>query len=208
MKNLPLYPALAQTIAQLPITAISTARKGSLQMLIDYIQTCVDADETILLHFICTHNSRRSQLSQIWAQAAAYYHGMAAHCFSGGVEVTAFNERAVAAVERAGFNVLCHPNRPNPCYLIGFAGDALPCVAYSKLYNDPANPQGNFAAVMTCSDADENCPYIPGTRARIPVRYDDPKAFDDTPLEAEKYTERLLQIGAEMWYVFSQIQKK
>lgn len=204
MKNL--YPALAQTIAELPVAAITDDRKAVLQLLIDYIQAHVDARTSVLLHFICTHNSRRSQLSQIWAQTAAYYYGIPAHCYSGGVEVTAFNERAVAAVERAGFVVLRHPN-VNPCYMVGFATDALPCIAYSKLYDDPANPQAAFAAVMTCSDADENCPFIPGAQARLPVRYDDPKAFDDTPLEADKYTERLRQIGAELFYVFSRIQQ-
>ena len=58
---------------------------------------------------------------------------------------------------------------------------------------------------MTCSHAEENCPYIPGTEARIPVMYDDPKAFDGTALETAKYDERCQQIAAEMFYVFSQI---
>ena len=58
---------------------------------------------------------------------------------------------------------------------------------------------------MTCSDADENCPYIPKAEKRIPLRYDDPKSYDDTPIESEKYDERSLQIASEIFYVFSQI---
>ena len=58
---------------------------------------------------------------------------------------------------------------------------------------------------MTCDHADENCPFIPGCDVRLPIRYEDPKAFDDTPLEAEKYDERSLQIANEMFYAFKNI---
>ena len=76
------------------------------------------------------------------------------------------------------------------------------------MYDDPINKASRFAAVMTCDHADENCPFIPGTEQRIPVRYEDPKAFDDSDIESDKYDERSLQIASEMWHVFSQIKKK
>ena len=60
---------------------------------------------------------------------------------------------------------------------------------------------------MTCSHADENCPFIPGAEIRIPVRYDDPKAFDGTDLMEAKYLERSKEIATEMLYVFSKIRK-
>jgi arsenate reductase len=82
----------------------------------------------------------------------------------------------------------------------------VPIKTYSKLYDDAANAISGFAAVMTCSHADENCPYIAGAEARIPLRYEDPKAFDNTPEEAEKYDAHSLQIASEMLYVFSKIQ--
>ncbi len=199
-----LLPQLQQTVAQLPIDSISAERKAVLQTLIDYVQKKKEKGEAISLNFICTHNSRRSQFSQIWAQTAADYYGIDINSYSGGVEVTAFNERAVASIERAGFKVT-RKGDGNPKYFIFNSDDGEPITAFSKVYDDPANAASGFAAVMTCSHADENCPFIAGAEARIPVRYEDPKAFDGTPEEAARYDERSMQIGAEMFYVFSKI---
>ncbi len=60
---------------------------------------------------------------------------------------------------------------------------------------------------MTCSDADENCPFIPGAEFRLPLTYEDPKEADDTPYEESRYDERVRQIGVEMMYVFQQLKK-
>lgn len=60
---------------------------------------------------------------------------------------------------------------------------------------------------MTCSQADGGCPFISGAEKRIAITYDDPKAFDNTDQQTEKYNERSLQIATEMFYVFSQIKK-
>lgn len=202
--HISLFPALAEAVQKAQRVEVSEARKEVLQVLIDYIQTKVDEDKEVNLNFICTHNSRRSQFSQIWAQTAADYYGVPANCYSGGVEVTAFNERAVRSVERSGFKVTV-TGENNAIYQVYYAEDTQPIKAFSKLFDDPENKAEHFAAVMTCAHADENCPFIPGTEQRIPVRYEDPKAFDDTPQEAAKYDERSLQIASEMFYVFSHI---
>jgi len=199
-----LHPTLANTIASLDSSSISNARKELLQPLIGYIQSKQNKSEAINLNFICTHNSRRSQFSQLWAQTSAYYYGVEVNCFSGGVEVTAFNERAVASIERAGFKVLSN-GKDNPLYTVSFAEEAKPLVMFSKLFNDSSSPSTNLGAVMTCSHADENCPFISGTEARIPLLYEDPKAFDGTSKEAKMYDERSLQIATELLYVFSQV---
>ncbi len=197
------YPALSTTIEKAKQLTVPEERKAVLQHLIAYIRQGIAQDEPVLLNFICTHNSRRSQLSQIWAQTAADLHGVEAVCYSGGTEATAFNERAVEAIKRAGFRVSKN-GVENPKYYIFHADDANPIVTFSKVYDDAANAQNNFAAVMTCDHADENCPFIPGA-TRIAVRYEDPKAFDDTPEEPQRYDERSMQIASEMLYVFSQI---
>ncbi|WP_420386514.1 protein-tyrosine-phosphatase [Roseivirga sp.] len=195
---------LISTIEKASLAPIASDRKAVLQVLIDYINEKLKQGLPLKLNFICTHNSRRSQMSQIWAQAAAVHHQVDIESFSGGVEVTAFNPRAVESCRRLGFDIEVSDNRNNPVYLVKLEeGKKLSC--FSKLYDDDANPSAQFAAVMTCSDADENCPFIPGTEARIPLRYEDPKAFDDTPQEAEKYDERNLQIASEMLYVFRTI---
>ena len=199
-----LEPGLAETIEKVRALAVPEDRKKVLQPLVDYIQAKVEHGGRAHLNFICTHNSRRSQLSQVWARTAAYCFGVPASCYSGGVEVTAFNERAVASLERSGFRVVSGGGE-NPVYSVFYSEKQPPVRAFSKLYDDPENSAPRFAAVMTCSDADENCPFIPGTEMRIPVRYEDPKAFDGTPQEADRYDERSLQIASEMFYVFSKI---
>lgn len=197
---------LQTTIEKARQLNISEERIQALNPLIEYIQTKVDQRKEVNLNFICTHNSRRSQFSQIWAQTAADYFGISANCYSGGVEVTAFNERAVESLKRSGFRV-SSKGAINPVYFVFNSDDKEPISVFSKLFDDPINKSVEFAAIMTCSHAEENCPFIPGTEKRIPVRYEDPKAFDDTPEEAAKYDERSLQIASELFYVFSKIKK-
>ncbi len=203
--QLQLWPELQATVAKARVQFISENRKRVLQPLIDYIQNKIDQGQEVHLNFICTHNSRRSQFSQVWAQTFADYFGIPVHCYSGGVEVTAFNERAVASLERSGFQITSE-GEGNPRYSILPSQNAIPIVAFSKFFDDPVNEAETFAAVMTCSHADENCPFIPGTEQRISVNYEDPKEFDGTPLETEKYDERSMQIASELFYVFSRIQ--
>ena len=183
---------------------ISSIRKVLLTEIIDYIKSKIDNNQEINLNFICTHNSRRSQLSQVWAKVASVYYGIEINSYSGGVEVTAFNERAIDSLVRSGFSILFE-NSINPKYEISYSENENPIIAFSKLFDDDFNKADYFAAIMTCSDADENCPYIPKAEKRIPLRYDDPKSHDDTPIESEKYDERSLQIASEMFYIFSQI---
>lgn len=189
---------LNSTIEQVLKIPIPDNRKLILDKFKDYIQNKLEIGETPRLNFICTHNSRRSQFSQIWAQTAAAFFAIDVECFSGGVELTAFNERAVASILRCGFKVE-KEGEINPKYTVYYDTKSKPIVAFSKLFDDTPSP---FAAVMTCAHADENCPFIPAAECRIPVRYDDPKAFDDSTLEAEKYDERSIQIASEMFYVF------
>jgi len=185
---------------------IPAQRKETLRELTHYIQGKINAGQTVYLNFICTHNSRRSHLSQLWAQAASHYYGIKnVLCFSGGTEATAFNPRAVKAMQDAGFFIKVTKDGDNPVYEVRFANDAPPVVAFSKKYDDPFNYNKDFAAIMTCSHADENCPLVLGASGRIALTYDDPKEFDGTPQEAAKYAERVDQIGREIFYAFSQV---
>jgi arsenate reductase len=200
------YPALANTIANLPFAAISTERLQLLDEMAVYLQQKISNRKEIRLNFICTHNSRRSQFSQIWAQTAAAFYGIEAYCYSGGVEVTAFNPRAVAAIQRDGFKVVKKEGE-NPLYFVFYSEEEDPIVTFSKVVEDAVNATKEFAAVMTCDHADENCPFIPGAEKRFPLRFEDPKAFDDSPLEEKMYSERSHQIGAELFYLFEKVAK-
>lgn len=186
-------------------TTISASRKEELHILTAYIQEKAIAKDKVLLNFICTHNSRRSQFSQLWAQVASDYFSIPTECYSGGVEVTAFNERAIESLIRFGFRVNQNGAR-NPLYMVSWNEDNSLQMC-SKLYDGTENPSSNFAAVMTCSHADENCPIITGCEQRIPVRYEDPKKYDDTPMENVMYDYRSFQIATEMFYVFSKVNR-
>jgi arsenate reductase len=203
-----LNSALHSTVDQLEkeFDQIPSERKEILKQLTQFVEDRVKEGQKAYLNFICTHNSRRSHLSQLWAQAAAYYYNIpGVVCFSGGTEATVFNPRAVKAMQEAGFTISKFAEGTNPIYDVRYADDATPIRAFSKKYDDPFNHNKDFAAVMTCSHADENCPLVPGATARIALTYDDPKNFDDTPQEAAKYKERVQQIGREILYAFSQI---
>ncbi len=185
---------------------ITPERKKLLLKFSRYIQDKISMDKEINLVFICTHNSRRSFMSQIWCQAAAEYYSIPnVKCYSGGTEATAFNPRAVSSVQNTGFEVEKQDESDNPLYLVSYSDSEDPLKCFSKVYNHPFNPQTEFAAIMTCSHADENCPVIFGAEARFPINYEDPKIFDDTQLEELKYQERFKEIGRELLYSFQNV---
>ena len=209
-----LTPALAATASELlaDTASVSDDRKPELQALAQWVAESLTAEGQADLIFICTHNSRRSHLSQVWAQVGAEMAGLkGVRTFSGGTEATACNPRTVAAMERAGFDVLpvdtLH-GASNPTYAVSAMPSAQPMPCFSKTYGDDANPQEGFAAVMTCSSADRGCPVVYGAAGRFAIPYIDPKVSDGTPQEAATYDARLRQIGTEMLYVMGQVAER
>ena len=201
-----MFQNLSNTITSISKISVSDERKEVLQPLVDYIQNKVDTNEEIRLNFICTHNSRRSHLSQIWAQTMAFQYGIRnVFCYSGGTEATAMFTKVGETLVNQGFEIQQLSENENPVYAIKFSDNEPPIIAFSKTYFDAFNPKTNFGAIMTCNNADEGCPMVIGAEARFPIKYDDPKAFDGTEIMNEKYTERSLQIASEMYYVFIQI---
>lgn len=185
---------------------IPQSRKKILESISDYINQKRKDHQLIQLVYICTHNSRRSHFGQVWAHVAAdYYNVNNVTTFSGGTEATAFNPNAINALKRVGFDVKAMDSENNTTYHVIHDNTKTPSICFSKTYDHPVNPKTNFAAVMTCSDAEENCPFIPGVDLRIGTTYDDPKAFDNTPLQDAKYDERCKQIALETLYVFSKV---
>ena len=203
------YPLLQRylTEATTRFQAIPLDRQTELAVVANYIRERVSKSEPARLTFICTHNSRRSHLSQIWAQVAAEYYGIAGvQTFSGGTEATAFNPRAVAALQRCGLKIVADdPQASNPRYRVSSSDSSTPQICFSKAYGDPPNPNTHYCAVMTCSQADDACPLVMGCDLRIPIRYEDPKVADDTEFEAQRYDERAAQICSEMLYMMSRV---
>lgn len=185
--------------------AIPADRKVELEALAAFVRSARDTG-VARLNFICTHNSRRSHFGQVWAQVGAHHFGIDSlvNTYSGGTEATAFNERAVGALRRAGLDI--HPSAisDNPRYAVHYAADRAPMVCFSKKYDDgAANPTSGFAAVMTCAQADRGCPVVYGSTARFSTPYEDPKASDGLPEERDTYDERCAQVAREMLYMMS-----
>ncbi|MDP1563713.1 MAG: protein-tyrosine-phosphatase [Pirellulaceae bacterium] len=201
------YPELLEYLNEraASFAGIPADRKSDLAKVADYIRQCLSQGEPAKLTFICTHNSRRSHLSQIWAQVAAQYYGLdGVETFSGGTEATALNPRAVAALQRGGLKITAdEPNSANPHYAVFVSDGSKPQHCFSKVYDAPPNPTTGYVAVMTCSQADDACPLVMGCDLRMPIRYEDPKVADDTEFEAQRYDERSAQICGEMLYLMS-----
>ncbi len=201
-----IYTDIKKVIVTLNIENLSTERESLLQPLIEFIQKKKNNKQDIRLNFICTHNSRRSHLSQIWAQVmASHYSIKNVFCYSGGTEATAMFPMVAETLIDTGFKINTLSEGKNPVYAIKYSDNEHPVICFSKTYDDAFNPSAEFAAIMTCSNADVGCPFISGAEKRIPITFEDPKTFDNTPLQKEKYHERSIQIATEFCYVFSQI---
>lgn len=201
-----LFPEITGEIGKLKEQSPTNERRKLLQPLIDYIQARVAMKQEVRLNFICTHNSRRSHLSQVWAQAlSSHFKVPRVICYSGGTEATALYPMAAKTLKGSGFKIEKLSDTENPVYSIKFSNNEHPVIGFSKAFDHSFNPKNDFAAIMTCSQADAGCPFIPGAEKRIPVTFDDPKTFDGTAQQEEKYRERSLQIASELFYVFSQI---
>lgn len=187
------------------VDAIAAERRAELDRLADFLVA-----RPIELTFICTGNSRRSHLAQMWAAAAAHHYGIdRVGTYSGGTDPSAFDPRTSAALERSGFVIeRQEPDGENPRSLVHYAEGAPPIAAFSKRYDDPVNPQHDFVAIMTCGEADQNCPLIRGAVLRVSLTYEDPKVADDTPEESARYDERSRQIATEMLYLFARVRSR
>lgn len=180
-------------------------RKSKLKLLSDYIAQKIQQSQIPEVIVICTHNSRRSHIGQIWLAVASEYFGFSEiKTYSGGTEATAFNIRAVEALRRIGFDISTQEKIENTVYQVRWKEKMTPYQAFSKKYDQKPNPTKGFAAVMVCSEADEACPFVVGCDFRLTLPFEDPKKFDNTDLEIAKYSERVKQIGKEMLYVIHQ----
>ena len=199
---------IREIISQLSTERISEERKRILQPLIEFISSKISKNEEVRLNFICTHNSRRSHLSQIWAQTMAnYYQIENVFCYSGGTEATAMFPKISETLTNQGFEILKLSETENPVYAVKFAENEHAVICFSKKYNDDFNPKSAFAAILTCDSADENCPIVYGAEARIPIKYEDPKKSDGTAEMNETYFNRSLEIATEMKFVFENLRK-
>jgi hypothetical protein len=198
---MPLYPAIEQHLIAFTneVDVLPTVRRKKLD---DLRQELIQRNWLANLLFICTHNSRRSHLAQVWARTCAVYaKRLDIDTYSGGTEVTAFNPQAAEALRVSGFHIPAAGGN-NPEYRVSFAPEMPPVRCFSKRYDSDENPQRGAIAIMTCTDADEACPHVANAALRFALPYTDPKAADGTPEAAKVYLERSMEIGREMAYLF------
>ena len=185
---------------------IPSKRKEILDQIVGSIKICQENNQPVQLMFVCTHNSRRSQFGQIWALILADFYGIELTAYSGGTEVTKVHPTVIDVFKRLGVDITPVDNEKNQKYRLSIGGVKYPI--YSKLYDDKSNPSKDFIAVMTCSEAAENCPYIHGCLNRIPLSYEDPKVYDGTEDEFDAYQKTSDKIIMELAYVFIQLNKR
>ncbi len=186
---------------------ISDQRKAELEEVSTYIRKRKNEKQSIRFTVICTHNSRRSHFGQIWLKVAADYYDIEIETYSGGTEATIFHPNAVDAIERCGFQVSPTGDKSNPVYSIFYSENSDPILCYSKRFDSPDNPSEGFGAILVCSDAAEACPHVPGAERRFVLPYRDPKEFDGTDIETQKYDERCRQIARELFYAVSRCEQ-
>lgn len=200
-----MFPEIIKLISSLNVDSISLSRKRELNQLTEYIKFSLENYKICRLTFICTHNSRRSHLCQIWAQTMARYYDISAiYCYSGGTEVTAVFPKIIETLKNQKF-MIYSKGKKNPKFFIEYSEVMPPITGFSKAYDHSSNPKENFAAVMTCDHASENCPVVLGADRRIALTYEDPKTSDGTLQQGQVYEDRSIQIATEMKYVFSKI---
>ena len=201
-----MFKNLKESIEVISIMPVSDERKEILQPLAEFIQKKADVGERINLNFICTHNSRRSHISQIWAQVMAEHFNIRnVYCYSGGTEATAMFPKVAETLHSQGMEIQKLSDTENPVYAVKYAENAHPVICFSKKYDDAFNPVSGFAAVMTCSNADVGCPFIAGAEKRVAVKFEDPKSSDGTHEMDRTYYERSLEIAAEMYFVMKAV---
>jgi arsenate reductase len=184
---------------------IEDERKVLLSRIAQKIANEYAKNKVVNLNFICTHNSRRSQLGQVWSFFAANYFDLNIHSFSGGTEVTAFFRNTVKTLQKVGFTFqLVNFSHQNPKYLISFEDTNTSIFGFSKRYNDAENSPP-YIAITTCNNADKNCPFIPNAIERFNVPFVDPKFSDGSNLQEETYLKTNEQIAAEVFFIFSEV---
>jgi len=186
-------------------SSISDGRQRELDEIAEIITNQLKAESTIDIVVVCTHNSRRSQLGEVWINTLADHFDLTGiMAFSGGMEDTAFNYRMVNALLESGFDLELVEDGTNPKYRLNESNNEDQLM-FSKAHDHPMNPTSNYMALMVCDHADENCPIVFGMKYRIPLRYKDPKEFDDTEKETEAYNDKVIEIGREIYYLLNRV---
>jgi len=187
---------------------VDNSRLELLKSIALFISDEIQTRNKININFISPHNSRRSQLLQIWGNYAAHYFILKnIKSFSGGTAVTSFYRNTVKTLQEVGFKFqISEFSHQNPKYIISYENCANPIKGFSKYFDDTHNEKP-FIAIVSCSKTEKNCPMISDTIKKFNLPYNDPTKYDNTLNKAEKYLESNKQIAGEIHYIFKIIKQ-
>ena len=157
------------------------------------------ANGPIQLLFVCTHNSRRSQLSEALA-AHRWQEDSRITVRSCGTEQTACHPSTANALEDLGWEV---QDQGNGRFQV--QRDLTTRSLWSKTLDEVPRDLP-IVAMMTCAEADEACPAIVGAVARIPWRFPDPKIADGTPESRATYRTVAEAIARDLDALYHELQ--
>lgn len=189
------------------VNLITAKRKEELKHLAELIVSEYDDYGEVDIIVICTENSLRSQLVQLWVKSISENYNLDfLNAFSGGTKVTSFNSNMVNALSDYGFSIEKLNDIENPGYLISQSEDDKSTdVMFSKLYDDEFNPEYDFIALIVCDVAAENCPVVEDSSHRLVLPYENVKQFDNTEEQLDKYKEKIEEIGREMMFMIMNV---
>ena len=185
---------------------IEEERKQNLLQIAEVISRSLKKGNDVNIMAICTHNSRRSQLMEVWIRVGCIFLNRSdIRSFSGGTEATAFNPRMVHALKSKGFPLITIEEGENPHFVLDLDTPTSNQRLFSKKYSHTFNPQKDYIALMVCDHADQNCPIVFGASERLALKYKDPKEYDDTPNEEQAYLDKVDEIGREVLFLLQSI---
>lgn len=197
-----LEPALQTYLQGAARLAPAPEHIAVLDTLAGFIRKARDGGTPAGLAFLCTHNSRRSQMAQCAAQALAIYHNMPQmFCLSAGSQATDTHPEARAALGRAGFAIQQLDPWPNGSYWAGISPHSG-VELYSKTVDQVTWPAWPIASIAVCSAAADACPIPPTATLRLALPFEDPRHADGTPAAPAAYDACLLQITTALVYAF------
>jgi protein-tyrosine-phosphatase len=154
---------------------IAGVHATSIAVVAQHIVRNLEARGQLTLVFGCTHNSRRSILSEVWAHVALAGVHPRLRALSAGSDPQGVAPGTLGALARAGFTISADEQRG----WVATAGD-LRLALRSKRFADLELSDVGFGLVVNCSVLDESCPTVPGSFFRTPLIFDDPRAADGT----------------------------
>ena len=192
-------------ISKLKLNAIPSHKINALENIAANLRINNNLNIKSKLNFICTHNSRRSQLCQVWSDTMSRYYGFTnILSYSGGTEITQVNKNIINTLIETGFSIKKNKNLSNPIYFVN-NGSKKNIKLFSKLYTDNSNPSVKYIAVLNCLGADRSCPHVEGASKRISLPFNDPGEYDKTKIKYEKYRKVNIEIASSMKYLYLNI---